>query len=159
MNNTQMNESEVTQLNIVEEELERYLCFSMGAEEFAIPLLTVIEVLAVPPVTPVPSNPPYILGIINIRGQIVSIMDLRIKLGLKPVKSEEESVIICHVGGNTIGIVVDSINSVIIPQKEFLSPKPTLRNPQYGKYITNLYRTDDKMIMFIELKDIFTSAK
>ena len=78
---------------------ERFLCFSLGAEEYAIPLLVVREVIAMPEYTPVPYTPPYFLGIMNLRGQVISVMDLRQKLGLKPRSDAETTVIICDLNG------------------------------------------------------------
>ena len=60
---------------------DRYLSFNLGVEEYAVPLLAVREVIAMPEYTPVPYTPPYFLGIMNLRGQVISIMDLRQKLG------------------------------------------------------------------------------
>ena len=73
---------------------ERFLCFSLGVEEYAIPLLEVREVIAMPEYTPVPYTPPYFLGIMNLRGQVISVMDLRQKLGVTARGDAETTVII-----------------------------------------------------------------
>lgn len=71
------------------ESLEKFLGFSLGTEEYAIPLLSVKEVIALPEITPVPFSPPHFLGIINLRGQIISVMDLRKKFALGEAKFGE----------------------------------------------------------------------
>ncbi len=80
----------------------RFLCFSLGNEHYAIPLLTVKEVIAPPETTPVPQTPAYFKGIMNLRGQVISVIDLRTKLGIKPLQSAENAVIICDSGEHPI---------------------------------------------------------
>ena len=70
---------------------QRYLSFSLGSEDYAIPLLSVKEVIAVPEITPIPFTPSHFLGIMNLRGQVISIIDLRSKLGIK-TKRERRNV-------------------------------------------------------------------
>jgi purine-binding chemotaxis protein CheW len=85
----------------------RYLSFSLGTEEYAIPLLAVKEVIAMPEFTSVPYTPSHFLGIMNLRGQVISVMDLRKKLGIKPGSTAETAVIICDLSPLCIGVVVD----------------------------------------------------
>src|SRR4051812_41249332 len=99
----------------------RFLSFSLGNEEYGVPLLAVKEVIAMPEITPIPYTPSYFLGIMNLRGQVISVMDLRQKLGVKPSQSSETAVIICDLNSLSIGVVVDSINSVLNPVEAELS--------------------------------------
>ena len=130
---------------------ERYLNFSLGDEEFAIPLLSVREVIAVPETTPIPHSPGYFLGIMNLRGQIITILDLRVKLGIKAVAKEENAVIICELMGLCIGIVVDSVNCVLAPRPEEISDHPEIHNSKASEFITAVFRKDKKLILFIDL--------
>ncbi len=95
-----------------------FLVFALGGEEFAVKLLGVKSVLALPPTTPVPYMPDYYKGIVNLRGQIVSVIDLRIKLKLEFENSSETSVIVLESGKTCIGVVVDSINRVLSVKAE-----------------------------------------
>jgi purine-binding chemotaxis protein CheW len=130
---------------------DRYLSFNLGVEEYAVPLLAVREVIAMPEYTPVPYTPPYFLGIMNLRGQVISIMDLRQKLGVKPAGHEETTVIICDLGGASIGVVVDSVNTVLTPKAEEVSPKPEIQSTRPTDYITGVFRKDKKLILFLDL--------
>ena len=130
----------------------RYLSFSLGTEEYAVPLLTVREVIAVPEITPVPSAPVHFLGIMNLRGQVISIVDLRLKLGIKSSKSAETSVIICDLEEIVIGIVVDSINSVLSPKQEEISIKPEIQNNRNTSYITSVYQNGQKLVLILDVK-------
>lgn len=138
---------------------ERFLCFSLGTEEYAIPLLNVREVLAVPEITKLPSSPNFILGVTNLRGQIISIMDLRTKVGVTVQKTGEEGVVICDVGPNTFGFVVDSINSVLNPELALISEKPDSHGGAASQFIKRVYRADNRIVLFLELQDVFKSTK
>lgn len=135
---------------------DRFLCFNCGPEEFAIPLLTVREVIAMPEVTPIPHMPTHFLGIMNLRGQVISVVDLRTKLGIKPSSSTETAVIICDVSPMIIGVVVDSINSVLNPKSEEISEKPDLIGVRSTEYISGVYRKDKKMILFLDIRKNFS---
>jgi purine-binding chemotaxis protein CheW len=130
---------------------DRYLCFTLGVEEYAIPLLSVKEVIAMPDITAVPQTPAHFLGIMNLRGQIISVMDLRVKLSIKPLESAEIAVIICDLHPNSIGIVVDSINSVISPTADQISTKPEIQSSHNTEYIRAVYREKDKIILLLDI--------
>jgi purine-binding chemotaxis protein CheW len=130
---------------------DRYLSFSLGAEEYAVPLLSVKEVIGMPEFTAVPYTPPYFLGIMNLRGQVISVMDLRKKLGITSENPPETSVIICDLDSICIGLVVDSINSVLAPQKEEISAKPEIHSNRNTDYITGVYRNDKKLVLFLDI--------
>ena len=129
----------------------RYLCFTLGPEEYAIPLLSVREVIAMPDITPVPQTPPHFLGIMNLRGQVISVMDLRAKLSIKPSEAAETSIIICDIKPNSIGVVVDSINSVINPSLDQISEKPEIQSQKNTEYIQAIYREKDRLIILLDI--------
>lgn len=134
---------------------DRYLCFSLGSEEYAIPLLNVREVIAIPAITKLPSTPPFILGVTNLRGQIISVMDLRLKIGVTPRVTGEEGVVICDVGTNTFGFVADSINSVLHPDPTLISEKPDLQDSRKSMFIKRVYLAENRMVLFLELQEVF----
>jgi purine-binding chemotaxis protein CheW len=132
-------------------ETSRYLCFHLGKEEFAIPLLTVREVLGMPEVTAVPQTPPHFLGIMNLRGKVISVMDLRTKLGIKPTASDETAVIILDLGTCSFGIVIDRVNSVQeITQNEAVE-KPSLENSKANEYISGVFKKQDHLILILDI--------
>jgi len=129
----------------------RYLCFNVASEEFGIPLLNVKEVIGYPDITPVPQTPPHFLGIMNLRGNVISVLDMRLKIGQKATKSDETTVMILDLGGFNLGVVVDCVNSVIAVQAEQLSPRPVIESSKNTEYISNVYRRDDRLILFIDI--------
>lgn len=130
---------------------ERYLSFSLGSEDYAVPLLDVKEVIGMPEFTPIPFAPAHFLGIMNLRGQVISVIDFRTKLGIKASPGAETAVIICDLEQLSLGIVVDSINSVISPKESDLSEKPEVQGSKASEYITHVYRMDKKLILLLDI--------
>ncbi len=132
-------------------ETTRYLCFGLGNEEFALPLLSVKEVIGLPEVTPVPQTPTHFLGIMNLRGSVISIIDLRVKLGIKPSPSEEITVMILDLGDYNLGIVVDRVNSVLSLSSEDISSKPMIDSAKSSDYVAGVFRKNDHLILLLDV--------
>lgn len=129
----------------------RYICFGLGAEEFAIPLLTVKEVIGMPEITPIPQSASHFLGIMNLRGNVISIMDLRVKLGQKPTRTDETTVMIIDLGDYSLGVVVDSVKYVLSPSKEELGDKPVVESSKSTDYIVGVFRKDQSLVLMIDI--------
>lgn len=132
-------------------DITRYLCFGLGKEEYSIPLLSIKEVIGMPEVTPIPQSPNYFVGIMNLRGQVISVMDLRTKLGIKGIPSEEISVIILDLGAYNLGVVVDRVNSVLMISPEEISDKPIVDANKAHDYIKGVFRKDEKLILLLDI--------
>jgi purine-binding chemotaxis protein CheW len=91
----------------------QYLVFSVGGLEYAVPILKVKTVMALPVVTPLPYAPKACRGVINLRGRIVSLMDLRVRMNVQPHDSRHVSVVVLESGAHCIGMIVDGINRVL----------------------------------------------
>ena len=130
---------------------ERFLGFSLGEEEYGIPLLSVREVIGIPEITPVPQSPKHFLGIMNLRGQVISIIDLRLKLGIQAKKGTETAVVICDIGGSYLGIVVDSVNQVHSPEPEKISERPEVQNSKVSQFITGVYRYEKRLVLLLDI--------
>lgn len=130
---------------------QRYLVFRLGDEKFGVPLLSVREVIGVPEVTPVPNMPSYFKGIMNLRGQVISVMDMRAKLGLKPNASGESVVVIFDLNPLSIGVIVDSVEYVLNADPASLSDKTDVLGSKKNEYITQIYRAEEGLILFVDI--------
>lgn len=134
------------------ENTNRYIEFSLGHERYAIPLMMVKEVISVPSPTPIPNSSPCFLGIVNLRGSIISIVDLRTKLKIKKNDElHEESVIIIDAGHSMVGLVVDSINKVLTFQKEDLSDMPVVETQVDAGFINGIYRSENDLVILLDV--------
>jgi purine-binding chemotaxis protein CheW len=132
-------------------EASRYLCFDLGSDEYAIPLLSVREVLALPDITPIPQAPAHFVGIMNLRGSVISIMDLRLKLGIKSGRKDDTTVIILDFGDCSLGVIVDCANSVVSFTPDQVSEKPYLDSGKSMDHITGVVRKNEKLILLLDV--------
>lgn len=136
----------------------RYLCFSLGKEKFAMPLLQVKEVIANIETTNIPQAPPYFKGIMNLRGQVISVVDLRAKLKVgKTDATPETTIVILDVNGLSLGVIVDSVNSVTSFDKSTISEPPIHDSTVKTDYISGVARNDKDLVLIIDLKLLLNS--
>jgi len=132
---------------------ERYLAFLLGKEQYAIPLLQVKEVIEMSEPTPIPQTPSYFKGIINLRGQVISVLDLRSRLQLAKIENgPKTAIIILDLDpAFCLGVIVDRINSVLAFQADDVSTPPELLSGK-EQYLTGVARRDNKMTLILDIK-------
>lgn len=132
---------------------ERYLAFLLGKEQYAIPLLQVKEVIEMSEPTPLPESPPYFKGIINLRGQVISVLDLRAKLQLQKIENgPKTAIIILDIDPSvSIGVIVDRINSVLAFHSEDVSAAPDSMSGK-DNYVTGVARRDNHLTLILDVK-------
>ncbi len=144
-----------------EEELvaSEYLTFTLGGEEYAIDILKVQEIRGYEPPTLIANAPAFIKGVINLRGTIVPIVDLRIKFNLGKIEYTPFTVvIILNVAGRVIGAVVDSVSDVISLTRAQIRPAPDFSATFDTKYILGLATVDSRMMIVTDIERLMTSA-
>jgi len=134
------------------------LTFTLGKEEYGIDILKVQEIRGYDAVTTIANSPEFIKGVINLRGIIVPIVDMRIKFNLGNVTYNELTVvIILNVANRVIGIVVDGVSDVITLTAEQLKPSPEFSATLDTQYITGLGTVDERMIIVVDIEKLMTS--
>lgn len=133
------------------EKTERFLCFSLADENFAMPLLAVKEVIGMPEVTPVPHSPAHFIGVMNLRGQIISIVDMRKVLGAKTETTGETCVIICDLNPIVVGAVVSSVNNVLNVAEHELDQKPDIQSSRAAEFVRSVINREDKLVLLVDI--------
>ncbi|MBM5572974.1 MULTISPECIES: chemotaxis protein CheW [Deefgea] len=135
------------------------LVFALGKEEYGIDILKVQEIRGYDAVTGIANSPSFIKGVINLRGNIVPIVDLRIKFGLGNVIYDQFTVvIIINVSQRTMGIVVDGVSDVMTLAKDQLRAAPEFGSVLDTAYILGLGTVEDRMIILVDIEKLMTSA-
>jgi purine-binding chemotaxis protein CheW len=139
--------------------LQEFLTFTLGGEEYAIDILKVQEIRGYDSVTHIANTPAFIKGVINLRGLIVPIVDMRIKFNLgEPVYNEFTVTVILNLGKRVIGAVVDSVSDVISLSAEDIHPAP-----EFGtfdmQYLLGLAAVNDRMLILLDIERLMTSAE
>lgn len=136
-----------------------YLTFTLGSEEYAIDILKVQEIRGYEPPTLIANAPPFIKGVINLRGIIVPIVDLRVKFNLGKVEYTPFTVvIILNVAGRVIGVVVDSVSDVLSLNSTQIRQAPEFSGTFDTKYILGLCSIDQRMLIVTDIERLMTSA-
>ena len=134
------------------------LTFTLGSEEYGIDILKVQEIRGYDAVTTIANSPAFIKGVINLRGIIVPIVDMRIKFNLGKVDYNQFTVvIILNLANRVMGIVVDGVSDVITLTAEQLKPAPEFGTSLDTQYITGLGTVDDRMIIVIDIEKLMSS--
>lgn len=141
-------------------QIERYIKFKLGKESFAIKLLDIKEVIPVPELTPLPGSPAYYQGIMNLRGQIISIIDLRKKLNVVSEDGpNEEAVIIIELEGVAIGLVVDEIFSVLNIEVDSVKEVPVIKSQVNAQYISGVIHHDEELVVLFNLEKVINLSE
>jgi purine-binding chemotaxis protein CheW len=134
------------------------LTFTLGREEYGMDILKVQEIRGYDAVTTIANAPEFIKGVINLRGIIVPIVDMRIKFRLGNVTYNELTVvIILNVASRVVGIVVDGVSDVIALTADQIKPAPEFSSSMDTQYITGLGTVDDRMIIVVDIEKLMTS--
>jgi purine-binding chemotaxis protein CheW len=134
------------------------LVFALGSEEYGIDILKVQEIRGYDAVTSIANVPAFIKGVINLRGNIVPIVDLRIKFGLGNVMYDHFTVvIILNVANRTVGIVVDGVSDVLTLAANHVKPAPEFGAVLDTAYIQGLGTLEERMIILVDIEKLMTS--
>lgn len=129
---------------------KRFLEFQLGTESYAVELSKVKEVITPPEMTPIPKSPPYVCGLMNLRGLVLTVVDLRKKLGITPIKDEtQNAVIIFDLGERMVGVVVDSIQKVLNLPTDKIKPIPDA-DAQSNLHFLGILQHENKLTMWID---------
>ena len=137
-----------------------YLTFVLGTEEYGIEILKVQEIRGYDSVTRIANTPDFIKGVVNLRGRIVPIVDLRIKFKLGKVEYDEFTVvIILNLNGRVVGIVVDGVSDVTALQESQVRDVPDLVSSIDTRYILGLASVDEHMLILVDIERLMKSEE
>ncbi len=137
-------------------ENERFLEFKLGQEMYAIPLLSIKEVISVPETTPIPNSPAHFVGIMNLRGQVITVIDLRKRLSIKANDDKRENaVVIVNIEDVQVGMVVDAIHKVFMADvKTDMQSLPDVAGQVNQAYMRGVLRIDDRLVVLLDLTKV-----
>lgn len=136
-----------------------YLTFRLGAEEYGIDILRVQEIRSYEEPTRIANSPHFIKGVVNLRGVIVPVVDLRIKLGCESVEYNGFTVVIVlNVKGRVVGAVVDSVSDVLELAKDQINPAPEMSTTVDTTFITGIASVGERMLILMDIESLMSSA-
>ncbi|MEQ8799355.1 MAG: chemotaxis protein CheW [Salinisphaeraceae bacterium] len=137
-----------------------YLTFTLGGEEYGVDILKVQEIRGYDTVTRIPESPNFIKGVINLRGTIVPVVDMRVKFDLETVAYDEFTVmIILNLADRTVGMIVDGVSDVIDLVDDQIRPAPEFGGSFDAHYITGLGVVEDRMLILVDIERLMLSEE
>jgi len=147
----------------MEHETGSYISFVLGEEYFAINVTQVLNILQLVQITKVPTAPEYMKGVINLRGTVLPIIDIRIKFGMPPIEYKRDTVILVlnvDIDGETVnaGILVDAVKEVFEINTDEILPPPGIGSKYKSKFIDGVYKmSDDRFVMLLDIDKVFST--
>ena len=150
--------NEVAELN--DDSIIQWVTFHLENEKYGIKVMQVQEVLRLTEIAPVPGAPHYVLGIINLRGNVVTVIDTRRRFGLPDVDSNDETrIVIVEADNNVVGILVDSVAEVVDLKMSEIETAPNVGNDESSKYIQGVSSRDDELLILVDVNKLLSSEE
>jgi len=140
------------------EELLQLVSFKMGDEEFGVDILKVQEINRMMEITRVPNSPPYVEGVINLRGKVIPVVDLRRRLGMEAkAKDTHSRIIVMELSGRVVGFVVDAVSEVLRIPKSVTEAPPSVVAGASADYITAVGKLDNRLLTLLDLDKVLAN--
>ncbi len=142
------------------DEIVQLVTFKLGSEEFALDILKVQEINRIVEITKVPKAPDFVEGVINLRGRVIPIVDIRKKFHLNIKEATKETrIIVVNIMNKTIGLIVDSVSEVLRINSLTIQPPPPLIAGLDSDYIKGVGKLDERLIILLDIDKIFTTGE
>lgn len=141
------------------DELIQLVSFELGGEEFGVDILKVQEINRMVEITHVPQAPHYVDGIINLRGKVIPVVDLRTKFGMESKARDKNSrIVVCDVGGEIIGTVVDAVSEVLRIPRSTVEDPPAIVRSRGQEYINGVVKLEGRLLLYLDISKLATEV-
>ncbi len=133
----------------------KYLTFALGKEEYGIEIRHVTEIIGIQNVTDLPDMPNFIKGVINLRGKVIPVMDVRLRFGFSERAYDERTcIVVVALRNTTIGLIVDSVAEVVDIPAERIEPPPRVRKGESSRFVEGLGHVDDMVKILLNISQL-----
>lgn len=139
----------------IESDELQLVSFNIGTEEFGVDILKVQEINRMVEITKVPQAPNYVEGVINLRGKVIPIVDLRKRFSLELKEHDKNTrIVVVDIGGNIMGMIVDSVSEVLRLPASTIEPPPDIVTGVNSEYIKGVAKLEDRLLIFLDLSRV-----
>lgn len=143
-----------------EEKLLQLVTFCLDNEEFAIDILKVQEINRMMEITKVPKSPDFVEGVINLRGKVIPIVDLRKRFGLEIAEyTKKTRIVVVDIEGKIVGLIVDSVSEVLRLPSDTIEPTPFMVTDINSEYIQGVGKLEDRLLILLNLNNLFSKRE
>ncbi len=145
---------------VAQDPVLRWVTFRLGDETYGINVMQVQEVLRMTEIAPVPGAPHYVLGIINLRGNVVTVLDTRTRFGLEPKETDDATrIVIIETDGHIVGILVDSVAEVVNLRASEIETAPNVGNSESSRYIQGVFSRDGDILILVDVNKLLSAEE
>ncbi len=137
----------------------KYLTFSLDSEEYGLEILKVREIIGIMDITSIPQMPAFVKGVINLRGKVIPVIDLRLKFGLESTEYTEQTCIVVVDVGSLVGIIVDTVQEVLDIDASQIDPPPPLGASVDTTFIMGMGKVKDDVKILLDIDKVLHSAE
>jgi purine-binding chemotaxis protein CheW len=135
----------------------KYLTFSLASEEYGLEILKVREIIGIMDITSMPQMPGYVKGVINLRGKVIPVIDLRLKFGLEPAEYTEQTCIVVVDVGSLVGVIVDTVQEVLDIDGSQIDPPPPLGANVDTSFVMGMGKVKDDVKILLDIDRVLGS--
>ncbi len=138
----------------------KYLSFFLGDEEYGLKILKVREIIGLMEITSVPQTPGFIKGVVNLRGKVIPVIDLRLKFGMEPAEyTDETCIIVVDIGHAMMGILVDTVSEVLDIAEDQIEPSPSFGSKINTDFILGMGKIKDQVKILLEIDRVLSAEE
>jgi purine-binding chemotaxis protein CheW len=150
----------MSETNNREGQIRQFVSFVLQGEEYGVPILSVQEIIRYESVTKVPQSEHYIEGVLNLRGQVIPVVNLRTKFGLEGREKDKTTrIIVVEIRNRVVGMVVDEVSEVLQIDAESIAPPPPMGTSVHTEYISGMGKIGEKLIILLDIDKILSSEE
>ncbi|HBN15073.1 chemotaxis protein CheW [Pseudohongiella sp. SYSU M77423] len=144
----------------LDDQVLQWVTFNLENETYGVNVMVVKEVLKFQDIAPVPGAPDYVMGIINIRGTVISVINTRRRFGLHDREPDDNTrIVILEIGKHVLGIVVDSVAEVVYLRGSEIETAPQVNKDETARFITGVCHREDQLLILVELDKLLTEEE
>ncbi|NOX88660.1 MAG: purine-binding chemotaxis protein CheW [Calditrichaeota bacterium] len=138
---------------IMDTQKGKFLCFQLGKEEYAVEIRYVMEIIGMQRITPLPDLPHFVKGVINLRGKVIPVVDVRLRFGFQERAYDERTcIVVANIQETNVGLIVDSVNEVLdIPDNQIDLP-PKVKKGKESRFIQGLGKVEEQVKIILDME-------
>jgi purine-binding chemotaxis protein CheW len=145
---------------VIDEMKGKYLTFWTDSQLFGVPIADVVQIIGIQEITPIPDSPAYAKGVINLRGNIIPVIDVRLRFNkAEETYNERTCIIVTRIDQNYIGFIVDSVDEVTNIGDEDISPAPKVSKDRTNAYLSGIGKVENKVVLLLDTSKILNESE
>ena len=145
---------------VAEDPVLQWVTFRLDNETYGINVMQVQEVLRYTEIAPVPGAPPYVLGIINLRGNVVTVIDTRLRFGLSQTETNDQTrIVIIETENQVVGILVDAVAELVYLRQSEIETTPNVGNDETAKFIQGVCHKNEELLILVDLEKMMSDEE